>query len=52
MFAPRYFPKVHYAGRYFAPPSGTTPPPADESLVTYVQTEYFSKRPAPAKARG
>ncbi|HRC61692.1 MAG TPA: hypothetical protein PLX85_00540 [Dehalococcoidia bacterium] len=30
---------------------GTPPPAADTSLVTYVRTEYFSKRPPQAKAR-
>lgn len=31
--------------------SGTTPPPADTTYISYVKTEYFSKRKPVAKAR-
>lgn len=31
--------------------SGSSPPPADTTLISYVRTEYFSKRKQTAKAR-
>lgn len=31
--------------------SGSSPPPADTTLISYVKTEYFSKRKPAARSR-
>ena len=36
---------------HLGPTGGTTPPAADTSNLSYIKTEYFSKRKPVAKAR-
>lgn len=43
MFAPRFFPKTYFAGRYFPPVSGTAPPSGPVVIQTAVITTVLRK---------
>ena len=54
MFGARQFGKRMFGARYFGPAVAGGPPPdptPTDSDISYPVTEYFSKRPPPARVR-
>ncbi len=53
MYGPAFFGKVFFGARFFGPAAagGPAPEPPASDDYSYPVTEYFSKRPPPAKVQ-
>jgi hypothetical protein len=51
MFGAAFFGKVFFGAAFFGPAVSGGPPPDPGSDISYPVTEYFSKRPPPARVR-